>query len=403
MRSRSLIRRSRPTCPASLVASAAPPGFAANQDVPPSAQVGALVATGVTAIGGERRGAASDAAGMAAGPGGAPNGVTPAKSDPLAASGAPGDGQKAATQAAGEAPTGQQAVAGAANNATTANTSGEADSDPAVVAAPGGPAGKGGAATADLAGAGALAPPKAGAPIPNAGGAPPPPQRPQGDAVTATQHSPRPEIAGKAAADKDAAAAAKLEADAPATETFHALVYDQNPASTAHRASAAPATAAATAAQDPRGVTANTPSTPLSALPIEIGMRALAGAQSFQIRLHPEEYGRVDVKLDIDDSGAVSAQMVVDRVETLNLLQRDAKTLERAFEQAGLRTSDGGLQFSLNTNAGGQNAQQDRAGRDQGSRRAPLRQDADASLSATDITAALRSIRTGSGGLDIRI
>ena len=36
---------------------------------------------------------------------------------------------------------------------------------------------------------------------------------------------------------------------------------------------------------------------PLAALPIEIGMRALEGAQSFHIRLHPQDLGQVDVKL----------------------------------------------------------------------------------------------------------
>jgi flagellar hook-length control protein FliK len=138
---------------------------------------------------------------------------------------------------------------------------------------------------------------------------------------------------------------------------------------------------------------------PLSALPIEIGMRALQGGQSFQIRLHPEEYGRVDVKLDIDGDGAVSAQLVVDRVETLNLLQRDAKTLERAFEQAGLKTSDSGLQFSLNSNPGGQ----DRTGRDAPSHRGASDSAQEADPLPPDLAAALRSIRTGAGGLDIRI
>ena len=82
--------------------------------------------------------------------------------------------------------------------------------------------------------------------------------------------------------------------------------------------------------------------TPLHVLPIEIGLRALAGARQFDIRLDPGELGRVDVNLSISDTGEVSAKMVVDRVETLHLLQRDARTLERAFEQAGLKPSDAG-------------------------------------------------------------
>lgn len=105
--------------------------------------------------------------------------------------------------------------------------------------------------------------------------------------------------------------------------------------------------------------------TPLHVLPIEIGLRALAGARQFDIRLDPGELGRVDVNLSISDTGEVSAKMVVDRVETLHLLQRDARTLERAFEQAGLKPSDGGVDITLRdpSDQSGfrQNRQQDEA------------------------------------------
>lgn len=86
---------------------------------------------------------------------------------------------------------------------------------------------------------------------------------------------------------------------------------------------------------------------PPSAVPIEIGLRSLQGLREFQIRLDPAELGRVDVKLEISDDNKVTARVVVDRVETLHLLQREAKTLERAFEQAGLKSSDAGVEISL--------------------------------------------------------
>jgi flagellar hook-length control protein FliK len=105
--------------------------------------------------------------------------------------------------------------------------------------------------------------------------------------------------------------------------------------------------------------------TSLSALPIEIGFRALEGTKRFDIRLDPAELGRVDVSLSFDKDGEVTAKLTVDRVETLHLLQRDAKTLERAFDQAGLRTSDAGVQISLSDrnagNGSGFQAEQDRA------------------------------------------
>lgn len=87
--------------------------------------------------------------------------------------------------------------------------------------------------------------------------------------------------------------------------------------------------------------------TPLHVVPIEIGARALAGNKRFDIRLDPAELGRIDVSLEISDKGEVSAKLVVDRVETLHMLQRDARTLERAFEQAGLKPSEGGIDLSL--------------------------------------------------------
>jgi flagellar hook-length control protein FliK len=87
--------------------------------------------------------------------------------------------------------------------------------------------------------------------------------------------------------------------------------------------------------------------TPMQMLPIEIGMQAVRGVTSFQIRLDPAELGRVDVRLDIKQNGEVNASLVVDRVETLQMLRRDASTLQQAFEQAGLKQSPDGLNFSL--------------------------------------------------------
>jgi flagellar hook-length control protein FliK len=89
------------------------------------------------------------------------------------------------------------------------------------------------------------------------------------------------------------------------------------------------------------------PNVPLGAVPIEIGLKALAGVNHFQIRLDPAELGRIDVRLEIETDGTIKAKLTVDRVETLSLLQRDARTLERAFEQAGLKPSDTGVDLSL--------------------------------------------------------
>ncbi|QEL25739.1 hypothetical protein FQV39_26425 [Bosea sp. F3-2] len=143
--------------------------------------------------------------------------------------------------------------------------------------------------------------------------------------------------------------------------------------------------------------------TPVHMVPIEIGLRAMSGSKQFDIRLDPDELGRVDVNLSISDKGEVSARLVVDRVETLHLLQRDARTLERAFEQAGLKPSDGGVDISLrdpsDQSAFRQNRQHDEAPQrprvPQGAERA------DEAALSTDPAPQRRLVRLG--GVDLSI
>jgi flagellar hook-length control protein FliK len=76
------------------------------------------------------------------------------------------------------------------------------------------------------------------------------------------------------------------------------------------------------------------------------------GNSRLTVALHPAELGRVEVKLDIDKDKNVTATVVVDRPATLDLLQRDAKALERALQDAGLQTGSGSLSFSLRDGSG---------------------------------------------------
>jgi flagellar hook-length control protein FliK len=109
--------------------------------------------------------------------------------------------------------------------------------------------------------------------------------------------------------------------------------------STQHVAAAAQSTAQASN-------TAQAATVPVSGLAVEIAAHAQDGSKRFEIRLDPPELGRIDVRLDVDDHGRVSSHLVVERSETLDLLKRDAPQLERALQQAGLKT-EGGLEFSL--------------------------------------------------------
>ncbi|HET9717202.1 MAG TPA: flagellar hook-length control protein FliK [Pseudolabrys sp.] len=103
---------------------------------------------------------------------------------------------------------------------------------------------------------------------------------------------------------------------------------------------AAPATLVSQPGPQPAAV-------PLEGVAIQIAAKAHAGKNRFEIRLDPPELGRIDVRLDVDRDGKVTSRLIVDRVETLDLLRRDASGLERALQEAGLKTSDNGLQFSL--------------------------------------------------------
>ncbi len=144
---------------------------------------------------------------------------------------------------------------------------------------------------------------------------------------------------------------------------------------------------------------------PLAAVPIEVALKAMAGVTRFEIRLDPAELGRVDVRLEIE-GGEVRAHVSVDRVETLALLQRDARTLERAFEQAGLKTADQGIDLSLRNQNTGQDQRNGEAqpdGRETG-RRASAADD-EANGRGRTPTADMPITRTwrSHGGVDLRI
>jgi flagellar hook-length control protein FliK len=67
--------------------------------------------------------------------------------------------------------------------------------------------------------------------------------------------------------------------------------------------------------------------------------------------------GKIDVQLEMEGKN-VTARLTVERAETLDLLQRDQRALERALQQAGLNTDKANLQFSLKQDQNGGQGQQ---------------------------------------------
>jgi flagellar hook-length control protein FliK len=132
---------------------------------------------------------------------------------------------------------------------------------------------------------------------------------------------------------------------------------------------------------------------------VEIAGKALAGKNRFEIRLDPPELGRIEVRLDVDRNGNVTSRLTVDRADTLDLLRRDASGLERALQDAGLKTGDNGLQFSLRDQSMGQ--QQMNNGPDPSAAQLVVNDD---SLPSTDINLLNYGRLAGQGGgLDIRV
>lgn len=86
---------------------------------------------------------------------------------------------------------------------------------------------------------------------------------------------------------------------------------------------------------------------PASALAIQMARNLNKGVDRFEIRLDPPEMGRIDVKMEVHKDGHVSAHMMADKQDTLDLLQRDQRALQQALQNAGLDTDNSSLSFSL--------------------------------------------------------
>ncbi len=97
-------------------------------------------------------------------------------------------------------------------------------------------------------------------------------------------------------------------------------------------------------------------------LAAQIARRAADGAKVFDIRLDPPELGRVEVKLEIRSGERVSAVLSAEKPEALAELQRSARDLERALNEAGLELEENGLSFQLSE--GGDDAEREDAPRE---------------------------------------
>jgi len=101
---------------------------------------------------------------------------------------------------------------------------------------------------------------------------------------------------------------------------------------------------------------------------VQISKAINAGNDKISIQLKPAEMGRVDVQMEVGQDGRVIAVVSADNKGTLDLLQKDAKELQQALQQAGLQVDNDSLSFNLREQGDGQDmAGRSQSGRGQGS------------------------------------
>jgi flagellar hook-length control protein FliK len=94
---------------------------------------------------------------------------------------------------------------------------------------------------------------------------------------------------------------------------------------------------------------------------VQIDKQVKDGADTIKIALKPVELGSIEIKLEVGADGKVSATVTADKPETLAILQKDAKGLEKALGDAGLKPDANALSFNLrgenqhNADRGGNN------------------------------------------------
>ena len=136
---------------------------------------------------------------------------------------------------------------------------------------------------------------------------------------------------------------------------------------------------------------------PTQSIALSIAQKAQNGIQQFEIRLNPPELGRVDVRLEFGREGAVTTHLIVERPETLEMLNKDGRQLERALADAGVTIENDGLSFSLKDQQEGKEEQENPLGSDLDNQSG-----LDDSSDDQSPTPAYQRI-TLPGGLDIRI
>lgn len=84
---------------------------------------------------------------------------------------------------------------------------------------------------------------------------------------------------------------------------------------------------------------------------MQLTRNATAKVETMTIQLDPADLGRLEIQMKFDKDGGLKTHLLVDKPETLAMLQRDASHLERVLQQAGFDTDKSNLSFDLREQA----------------------------------------------------
>ena len=92
---------------------------------------------------------------------------------------------------------------------------------------------------------------------------------------------------------------------------------------------------------------------PLDQVAVHVSRAARAGVDRIEIGLQPDALGRIEIRLDVARDGRVNAVVVADSRDTLGLLSADARSLQQALQDAGLKADAGSLHYHLRGESNG--------------------------------------------------
>jgi len=78
---------------------------------------------------------------------------------------------------------------------------------------------------------------------------------------------------------------------------------------------------------------------------VKISKEMAHNSDTIKIQLTPEHLGKIEIKMELAADGKVQALVIADNKDTLELLKQDAKSLEKALQEAGLKADSGSLNF----------------------------------------------------------